>query len=63
MARKQTFQQKLVAFGIAASDDELSAALDTLKAFVDARGGKKPRKQRKDAGTTRKDDAAVVAQA
>lgn len=64
MARRQTFQQRLVAFAINATDDELSAAMDTLKAFVDARGGRKPRKQRKDAGTSRTDaDKANAAQA
>lgn len=45
MAKKQTFQQRLVAFAYTATDDELNAALDTLKAFKETRSPKqrKPR--------------------
>ena len=45
MPKKQTFQQRLVAWAITASDDELTAAMDTLKAFRSARSPK-PRKPR-----------------
>jgi len=64
MAKKQTFQQQLVAFGITASKDELSAALDTLKAFADSRfGTARARKTRSDKGTSKKADDGADTQA
>ena len=56
--KAQTFQQRLVAWAITASDDELALATDTLKAFVAANNPKPKRatKKRKPAEEVKQPD-------
>lgn len=58
MAKKQTFQQRLVAWAITANDEELTQATDTIKAFIAANNPKTKRatKKRKPAEEVKQPD-------
>lgn len=55
--KRQTDNQRLMAFGAIANREELNAAIEALQAIRDARFAAttiRPRKPRSDAGSTRK---------
>ncbi len=70
MARKQTFSERLIEFGLSATSEELDFAINTLRSFrVNRFPVKKtvPRKPRSDKGARRKsedfdliEDVAVI---
>ena len=66
MAKRQTPIQKLVAFAMSVTEDELNGAMDTLKAIKDSRfpkGTTKPRKARSDTGKSRTPTPTSIATA
>lgn len=57
MAKKKSDTQKLIAFGMAATADQLNAAIESLQAIRDSRFATTARKPRADKGTKREPTA------